>query len=738
VASLLGGVRRPASPRNESPAPLVSRSASGRFSGLFSNRGAKAQLDMMALNGTVFGIVDKTSTAVAGIEWHLYRKSKTGKKEDRVEVTAHAALDLLYKPNPFFSKSELFETAQQHLDLPGEAALLVSASPRAKNLPIELWPIRPDRLDPVPHPTKYLTGWIYTSPDGEQVPLGVNEVIHIRRPNPVDPYRGLGPVGTVVTEVMSADYAARWNANFFKNDASPGGIIEVEKRLSDDEFDELTMRWEEQHRGVARAHRVAILEQGKWIDRKYSQRDMQFADLRGVSRDAILEAYGFPKSMLGISEDVNRAVAEAGKAVFAEWLTVPRLNRWRDALNRKLLPLYGDTARDLEFDYDSPVPQDREADNAERTSKATAAKTYVDAGYDGDSLIEALDLPEGLVWEKPAPQPTFGHLPGAAGAETAPGSDGAAVAEPGAPADEQPVGALFAHYLRALTPGQPADALDAVRQLVLNADDDSDFPDPVGDWPALDEDTVDDVDLGPLQAAFETALAALVETWNASVVAAWIRQLVAAIRDALGDDGDRADLADLTVDTDDATSVLADAMAAFAEAAAGHAVDEAAADDVDLEARWPTADDLTIAAREIAEFEARRYALTASREATRVAGPEPDADTVADHTETFLNELSTAPSQTALAGALTDAQNQARLATLTSGTSGALYASEAMDSNTCKPCRAVHGRFICTTDDLAALFKLYPVGGYIDCLGRWRCRGTFVGVWRPSTTEGGQ
>ena len=42
------------------------------------------------------------------------------------------------------------------------------------------------------------------------------------------------------------------------------------------------VQWEEQHRGVSRAHRVAILEQGKWIDRKYTMRDMQFA-VHGIS-----------------------------------------------------------------------------------------------------------------------------------------------------------------------------------------------------------------------------------------------------------------------------------------------------------------------------------------------------------------------------------------------------------------------------------------------------------------------
>lgn len=710
MASLLGGLAG-ARPRNDSPVPLVSRAAARAVGGFFTRRDAASQLGAMATNGTVFGIVNKTSTAVAKTEWHLYRKAKSGKDEDRVEVTSHAALDLINKPNPFMSRMGLFEILQQHLDLAGEACLLVSRSTNRalRNIPLELWPIRPDRIDPVPHPTKYLAGWVYTSPDGEKVPLETDEVIHVRMPNPLDLYRGLGPVQSVLTDVVSAEYARQWNANFFRDSAEPGGIIEVEHELDDDLFDKLRARWDEQHRGVSRAHRVAILEAGmKWVDRKYTMRDMQFVELRGASRDAIHEAFGFPKTMSGITEDANRAVSESGEYVFAKWLTVPRADRWRETLNGLLLPMYP-TGPDHEFDYDSPVPDDAEAENAERNSKATAVAALVNVGFDGNSAAEAYELPEGLVWTKPAPQPA----PAPARDDSGEGGPTPPEPEPPAPPQNQ-YADLFADLFR--------------RRTARNDDG----------WPETDEDAVDAVDLGPVQVAWEAALAALLETWQSSVVVEWIRQLVDAVKTALGADGDPADLNTLTVDTDGAASALADAMAAFAETAAGHAVDEAAAADVDLEPHWPTAADLEAAARQVAEFEGSRYALTAGREAARVAGPEPDADVVGDHLDTFLNELSDAGARQALGGALTDAQNLARAETFSRGPAGALYASEQMDSNTCQPCRAVHGRWIANTDDLAPLFKLYPAGGYVDCLGRWRCRGTVVGVWRPETTKGGK
>ena len=745
MASLLGGVRRPA-PRNESPAPLVSRSAAG-MGGFYARRDGSTQLGVMATNGTIFGIVDKTSTAVGKTEWRLYRKAKSGKDEDRTEVTRHAALDVINKPNPHFTRMELFQTGQQHLDLTGEACLVVGRSSLA-SIPLELWPVRPDRMTPVPHPTKYLTGWIYTSPDGEQVPLRTDEVIHLRMPNPADPYRGLSPVSAVLADIMGAEYASQWNANFFRDSAEPGGIIKVDDNLSDPEFDKLAMRWNEQHRGVARAHRVGILEAGmEWIDRKYTQRDMEFTSLRGVTRDAIMEGFGFPKPMLGITEDVNRANADAGEYVFAKWLTVPRDDRWKDALNTKLLPLFGDTmSKNLEFDYDSPVPEDEAAENASLTARSTAAATLISAGFDGDSVKDALDLPDAIVWEKPAPPPPMFRLPpGAPGTEDDPAPDDPAAdpepakdepAEPSAP-PEPPAPNAVDNLLAGLFRDKAAEVNTLLAELYAPCEHNlrnADLPEAPDDWDEDATDTVDNIDLSHVQNDWEAALGALLSAWQNHVVTDWIQQLLTAARAALG--GDRTALASLGLDTSDAVDILTDALADYAETAAGHVVDEAAESGVDLEPAWPGTDALRSIAEAVAGFEAARYALAAGREASRVAGPDPDVDDVISQLETFLAGLSDSGSQTALGGALTGAQNQARADTFSNGPVGALYASEILDNATCEPCREIHGRWICNTDDLAALFRLYPHSGYVNCLGRDRCRGTYVGVWRPETVGG--
>lgn len=59
----------------------------------------------------------------------------------------------------------------------------------------------------------------------------------------------------------------------------------------------------------------------------------------------------------------------------------------------------------------------------------------------------------------------------------------------------------------------------------------------------------------------------------------------------------------------------------------------------------------------------------------------------------------------------------------------AIYASEVMDSNTCGPCEEIDGR---EYENLDEAEEDYPQGGYVDCEGGLRCRGTLVAEYGPA------
>jgi len=328
VTSLLGAAfRAPVS--NEAPVPYTGRRAGGNVFGGGAN--SALPLDAPLRNGTLYAILDATSTAVSAVEWGLWRTPKQGQAgtdAEREPVHVHAARTLWEHPNPYMTREELVETVQQHIDGPrGVGYLLVV---KRGNIPIELWFARPDRMKVVPSATEFIHGWIYTTPDGEKIPFPADEVIPIRKPSPIDPYAGSSPAAAVATDLVAAEYVAQYNRAFFENSAEPGGILSVEGSLTDDQFTELVTRWGEQHRGVARAHRVAVVEHGmKYTPRQVTQRDMQFSELRTGVRDVIMEAYRISKTALGISDDVNRAAALAAEYQFANTITLPRLRRWR-------------------------------------------------------------------------------------------------------------------------------------------------------------------------------------------------------------------------------------------------------------------------------------------------------------------------------------------------------------------------------------------------------------------------
>lgn len=391
LVSTVGAALRSRPPANQAPVPFTS-SRTGLFGGdQFADPGATADRAYAAMGavGTLFAIVTQIGYAVSTVEWHLYQRTSVKDRSRRKEIVSHPFLTVWNMPNPFMTGKMFRRAVQQHLDLVGEAVIVLNV---VGDLIYEMWPVRPDRIRPVKHPTQFLTGYVYIGPDGEEVPLELDRVIHIKMPNPVDPYRGMGPVQTVLNDVDAATYSAAWNRNFFINGARPGGIITLDYKMGETEWRQFIDRWRQQHQGVANAHRVAVLENAKWQDTNFSMTDMQFVELRNLPRELIREAFAFPKPMLGTVDDVNRANAQAGKEIMADSQTEPRLSLWKDVVNTYLLPRFTG-GKVLEVDYDDPTPTNREDIDRERISQSTAARNLVLSGWHPDDVAIALGMP---------------------------------------------------------------------------------------------------------------------------------------------------------------------------------------------------------------------------------------------------------------------------------------------------------------------------------------------------------
>lgn len=293
-------------------------------------------------------------------------------------------------------------------------------------------------------------------------------------------------------------------------------------------------------------------------------------------------------------------------------------------------------------------------------------------------------------------------------------------------------------------------------------------PTPGTQQPDVDQQQAESVDLKPVEAAFAVALAALLLAW-AAIKTSWVASLAEQITAQLLARG-LPGLTRLDLDAADGTRVVHDALVAYARTAAHHVVQEAAAQGVTIQPVEPGSAELERQAQVASQLLADALTNSAAAEAARVHPPESvvaeqakEAAKEAEHVgrppkeaaeaarqaiaedtskkvTKHLDSLTDAQVRYVLGSFLTGAQNQARIATFL-GAVGAedaeLRASEVLDTNTCAPCRAVHGLLLArlSVGDFRLLRALYPVRGYIDCLGRDRCRGTVVGLWVKPADE---
>lgn len=401
MPSLVGNIANSISSVRNRDGNRPSMTPPGILSG-FSGVGAEAQLRTLIYSSTLYQAIRKRGTAVGEVKWHLYQKrdgrGRLSGDEDRREIFRHPALALLERPNPFMSKSFFIETLSMYLDCTGRAYVynLASDAPLFKNTarqPLELWPLPPQWMSQVPDPDRFLAGFVFTSPDGQRVPYTTDQVYWFRIPHPIDPYDGLGPVQPLLTTLRSDRLAKLYNEMFFQNSAEPGGVVEAPNGLSKEEWEMLHEDWEAAHRGVANAGRVAVLSRSQWKSTNPTMRDMQFQELLAQSRELILEGTGVSKTMLGQTEDVNRATAEAAENVFAKYTQRESLNRLGEWLNIDYLPRFPGGDR-YEFEYENPVTDDHEAVNADRDSRAQTVVSLINAGFDPSATLIAFGFPD--------------------------------------------------------------------------------------------------------------------------------------------------------------------------------------------------------------------------------------------------------------------------------------------------------------------------------------------------------
>ena len=277
----------------------------------------------------VYACVRVLTEAIASLPLITYERFPNG---DRERARGFSLYGLLHdSPNPLMTSFELRELLVGHLCLRGNAYCFIE---RENGEVVALWPLHPDKV------TVELSGrgLVYKhSPGGNEKIYQMQDILHIRGLGD-DGIVGFSPLNLLRDAFGYAKAVGEYSANYFQNDASPGGILSSPNCLSQQAHDNLRAAWTAGHTGKGKHHRVAIMDSDlKWQSIGATPQDSQMIESAKFSVVEIARVFRVP---LNLVMDYERStysnVTEQNRSFLIHTLQ-PWLTRIEQAMTKSLL-----------------------------------------------------------------------------------------------------------------------------------------------------------------------------------------------------------------------------------------------------------------------------------------------------------------------------------------------------------------------------------------------------------------
>ena len=307
--------------------------------------------------------------------------------KDEKEIESPELSRLFNYVNPLMCRSQLWEATAVFLALKGNAFWTfnnsIGQAAGTSRLPAEIWVFNPDHFIAVRDGMGNLLSWKYRG----AMTFQPDELIHFKYFNPYDPILGQSPYEAIKMTVDLDYQALIYNNKFFENGAEPGFILSTDNSLSDEQFKRLKAQWDQDHRGVQVAHKMALLEGGlKPVSTGATHRDMQFTDQRRLNREDIMGIWRVPKSMFSITDDLNYATFLGQKKMFWTDTLMPILRYITEKLNSDFFPKFAPGILG-KFDFSEVLALQEDID-----AKAKTAQTFFAMGVPFNIINKELSL----------------------------------------------------------------------------------------------------------------------------------------------------------------------------------------------------------------------------------------------------------------------------------------------------------------------------------------------------------
>jgi HK97 family phage portal protein len=241
--------------------------------------------------GDAYACVRVLADAAASVPLIPYRRTQNG----RERVEGGRLVELLQRPAPATTQAGLVGQIVAHLNTYGNAYL---GKFRRDGALDQLALLAPDRVQPEIRGGRPL--YTLTGPMGEQSVHGTDDIVHIKALT-TDGLVGLSPVRQARTVLGLSDQLAEHAATFFANDASPRGVLKLQRfGDSTEQVDSLKAQWNAGHKGTENAHKIAIISgEVDFLPVSMPLDDAQFLEQRKLSAVEVARIFRVPPHLIG-------------------------------------------------------------------------------------------------------------------------------------------------------------------------------------------------------------------------------------------------------------------------------------------------------------------------------------------------------------------------------------------------------------------------------------------------------
>lgn len=327
----------------------------------------------------------RSSVLVAVLFWIMRRFAEAKLVIERDEETErdHELLDLIHRPNPFYSGRLLRMASALSYNTDGNVYWIIIRNRQLK--PIQLWYVPHWMMEPHwPQSAEQFIDYYSYRPEGREIKIDPEDVVHIRfglDPNNIR--KGLAPLKSLLREIFTDDEAANFTAALLRNFGVPGLIISPADQ--DAEMEQGTPKEIKEFfrtfRGDARGEPLVMKSRTSVEKFGFSPSELDLSRLRQVPEERVTAVLGVPAAVVGFGTGleqtkVGATMVSLREAAYEDCI-IPMQNVFAEELDVQLLPEFETDPKKVHVAFDLSdvrVLQEDENKHAERVTGLVSSR----------------------------------------------------------------------------------------------------------------------------------------------------------------------------------------------------------------------------------------------------------------------------------------------------------------------------------------------------------------------------